>query len=119
MPLYEYICSKCGHAFEKIESYSAPESRKCPKCGRKAKRQISSSAVQFKGAGWYVTEYGSKKAVAGDGAKTEQPASAESKTDSKKDSKDDSKPAATSESKAPASAAKSSSSSSSSGKKKE
>lgn len=118
MPLYEYKCSKCGHDFEKIESYSAPETRKCPKCAGKAKRQISSSSVQFKGSGWYVTDYGSKKTTGGDGAKTEQPASAESKTDSKPDSKgdskgdskSDSKPAKSSEKKESAPAAKPSSS---------
>jgi putative FmdB family regulatory protein len=91
VPLYEYKCAKCGHEFEKIESYSAPETRKCPKCAGKAKRQISSSSVQFKGSGWYVTDYGSKKTAGGDGAKREHPASAESKTDAKSDSKGDSK----------------------------
>ncbi len=98
MPLYEYKCSKCGHEFEKIESYSAPETRRCPKCGRRAKRLISSPAVQFKGSGWYVTDYGSRK-TAGDGAKTEQPASVEAKTDAKADSQGDSKADSKSDSK--------------------
>ena len=64
MPLYEYKCEKCGHKFEKIEKYSAPETRKCPKCGAKAHREISSSAIQFKGTGWYVTDYAGKNAAA-------------------------------------------------------
>lgn len=61
MPLYEYECSKCHHRFEKIEKVSASEVQKCPKCGGKAQRQISRSAIQFKGSGWYVTDYGAQK----------------------------------------------------------
>jgi putative FmdB family regulatory protein len=74
LPLYEYKCAKCGHRFEKIENFSAPEVKKCPKCGKKAERQVSPSALQFKGSGWYVTDYGGKGAAAksgegsGDGA---------------------------------------------------
>jgi putative FmdB family regulatory protein len=61
VPLYEYECSKCHHRFEKIEKVSASEVQKCPKCGGKAERQISRSAIQFKGSGWYVTDYAGKK----------------------------------------------------------
>jgi putative FmdB family regulatory protein len=61
VPLYEYECSKCHHRFEKIEKVSAAEVQKCPKCGSKAQRQISRSAIQFKGSGWYVTDYGAQK----------------------------------------------------------
>jgi putative FmdB family regulatory protein len=61
VPLYEYECSKCHHRFEKIEKVSASEVQKCPKCGGKAPRQISRSAIQFKGSGWYVTDYGAQK----------------------------------------------------------
>lgn len=60
MPLFEYKCVKCGHRFEKIEGHNASETKKCPKCGAKAERQISASAIQFKGTGWYVTDYGGK-----------------------------------------------------------
>lgn len=60
MPLYEYKCVKCGHGFEKIENHSASPTKKCPRCGGRAERQISSSAIQFKGSGWYVTDYASK-----------------------------------------------------------
>jgi putative FmdB family regulatory protein len=65
LPLYEYKCAKCGHKFEKLESHSARVTRKCPECGGKAHRQHSTSAIQFKGSGWYVTDYGGKKAPAG------------------------------------------------------
>lgn len=69
MPLYEYKCAKCGHRFEKIENYSAAEVKKCPKCGKKAERQVSPSALQFKGSGWYVNDYGGKGAApTGDGS---------------------------------------------------
>jgi putative FmdB family regulatory protein len=61
LPLYEYECVKCGHRFEKIEPLSASTVKKCPKCGAKAERQLSASAIQFKGTGWYVTDYAGKK----------------------------------------------------------
>ena len=68
MPLYEYACEKCGHHFEKIELLNASETKKCPKCGGKATRLLSAPAIQFKGTGWYVTDYGGKngKAPPGD-----------------------------------------------------
>ena len=62
MPLYEYECPSCHHRFEKIESYSAPEKRKCPQCGKMAGRVLTAPAIQFKGSGWYVTDYGGKGA---------------------------------------------------------
>ena len=61
MPLYEYKCTKCGHRFEKIEGIAASETKVCPKCGAKAKRMLAAPAIQFKGSGWYVTDYASKK----------------------------------------------------------
>jgi putative FmdB family regulatory protein len=73
LPLYEYKCEKCGHRFEKIESHTASLTKKCPKCGAKAERQLAAPAIQFKGSGWYVTDYAGKSAppaaeTAGDGA---------------------------------------------------
>ena len=102
MPLYEYKCAKCGNRFEKIETVSAPERQKCPKCGGRAERQIAAPAIQFKGSGWYVTDYAGKGAPpksasegAGDGGapKTAEKTS-EAKTDSKSESKTESKAAA-------------------------
>jgi putative FmdB family regulatory protein len=61
LPLFEYKCGKCGHLFEKIEKHSASKTKKCPKCGGKAPRQFAAPAIQFKGSGWYVTDYGGKK----------------------------------------------------------
>jgi len=57
MPLYEYQCKKCGHRFEKIQLFSAKMVKKCPECGGAVEQMISAPAVQFKGSGWYVTDY--------------------------------------------------------------
>jgi putative FmdB family regulatory protein len=60
MPLYEYECKKCHHRFEKIQKFSDPHTKKCPKCGGPVEQLISAPAVQFKGSGWYVTDYPKK-----------------------------------------------------------
>ena len=67
MPLYAYKCAKCGHEFEKIEKLDAPHRQKCPKCKGRAERQLAAPAIQFKGAGWYVTDYA--RAGSGSGKK--------------------------------------------------
>lgn len=61
MPLYEYECTKCHRKTEKIESVSGPHLKKCPHCGGKVERLLAAPAIQFKGAGWYVTDYAGKK----------------------------------------------------------
>jgi putative FmdB family regulatory protein len=60
VPLYEYRCKACGHQFEKIQSFSAPDEKECPVCEGELERLISAPAVQFKGSGWYVTDYAGK-----------------------------------------------------------
>ena len=63
MPLYEYECGACGHRFERIQKFSDPLVRKCPKCRKKrVEKLLSAPAVQFKGSGWYVTDYARKGA---------------------------------------------------------
>jgi putative FmdB family regulatory protein len=57
MPLYEYECSACGHHFEVIRKFSDPPEEKCPKCGGVVRKLQSAPAFQFKGTGWYVTDY--------------------------------------------------------------
>ncbi|MBI3934866.1 MAG: zinc ribbon domain-containing protein [Acidobacteria bacterium] len=57
MPLYEYQCTACGHRFEVIQKFSDKHLKKCPQCGKAVERLVSSSAIQFKGTGWYVTDY--------------------------------------------------------------
>ena len=84
MPLYEYKCVKCGRKTEKIENVDGPHLKKCPHCGGKVEALFSAPAIQFKGSGWYVTDYGGKSS--GDSGKDEKPAT-ESK-DSTKDSSD-------------------------------
>src|SRR5438309_9442870 len=74
VPLYEYKCLKCGRNTEKIESVSGPHLKKCPHCGGKVESVITAPSIQFKGAGWYVNDYGGKKSSGGDGEKTDKPA---------------------------------------------
>src|SRR3954468_7727450 len=63
MPLYEYECDACGHKFEKIQKFSDPIESKCPKCGGPVHKLMSSPAIQFKGSGFYITDYAKKDHV--------------------------------------------------------
>jgi putative FmdB family regulatory protein len=80
VPLYEYQCTKCNKRTEKIESVAGPHLKKCPHCGGRVERLQSAPAIQFKGSGWYVTDYAPRKSGS-DGAPGE-------KTDSKETSKE-------------------------------
>ena len=84
MPLYEYECKKCGHRFERIQRFSDPMVKKCPECGGKVEQMISAPAVQFKGTGWYVTDYAKKSS--GSGSSSESKSDSDGKGDSSKDS---------------------------------
>jgi putative FmdB family regulatory protein len=64
LPLYEYVCTQCGQHIEKIQKFSDHPLTKCEKCGGKLKRLVSSPAIQFKGSGWYVTDYARKPSAA-------------------------------------------------------
>src|ERR1700687_247005 len=87
MPNYEYLCKKCGHRFEKIRKFSDKQLRKCPECGGVIEQVISAPAVQFKGSGWYVTDY--PKRGAGSAASSSSSSSeGESGTKETKDTKD-------------------------------
>jgi putative FmdB family regulatory protein len=58
MPLYEYQCKKCGHRFERIQTYSAEDAKECPLCQGEVERLISTPArPHFKGSGFYSTDY--------------------------------------------------------------
>jgi putative FmdB family regulatory protein len=62
MPLYEYECAACGHRFERIQKFSDPLVDVCPTCGAgPVHKLLSAPAIQFKGTGWYVTDYAGKK----------------------------------------------------------
>ena len=117
MPLYEYECKQCHQRLEKIQSFSAPPEKVCPKCGGELERVISAPAIQFKGAGWYVNDYAksaakTKPADTADSKADGKSESGSNKADSKSDGGSGAKPATDS---APASAANSSSSGSESG----
>ncbi len=80
MPLYEYECKKCHHRFERIVKYSDRPMKKCPDCGGPVEQTITAPAVQFKGSGWYVTDYAKKSSATatssnGDSASKEESAS--------------------------------------------
>jgi putative FmdB family regulatory protein len=90
MPLYEYQCKKCSHRFERLQQFSDAPVKKCPDCGGKVEQLISAPTVQFKGSGWYVTDYAKKPSGA---SKSESKSDSEGKSDSSKDSaKTESKP---------------------------
>ena len=102
MPLYEYKCEACGNQFEKIQKFSDPLVDACPKCGGKVEKLLSSPAIQFKGSGWYITDY-AKKSSSSDGSSSSKSSNkSDSSSDSSKSdsstgdsSKTDSTPAAT------------------------
>jgi putative FmdB family regulatory protein len=106
MPLYEYECEACQKRFEKIQKYSDAPPDVCPHCGKgPIKKLFSSPAIQFKGSGFYITDYakkstseaGSKSSSEGSSSSSESKSS-ESKSESKSseskssESKSDSKP---------------------------
>jgi putative FmdB family regulatory protein len=108
MPLYEYQCDACGHRFEVIQKFSDAPLETCEKCGGAVRKLLSSPAIQFKGSGWYITDYAragktdgsSTTEKSGSGASTTETKSdakaGDSKTESKTDTKTDSKPATSS-----------------------
>jgi putative FmdB family regulatory protein len=57
MPLYEYECLKCGARFEEIQKFSDPPLNEHDGCGGKVRKLLSPPAIQFKGSGWYITDY--------------------------------------------------------------
>ncbi len=116
MPLYEYKCLKCGRKTEKIEPVAGPHLKKCPHCGGKVESVITAPAIQFKGSGWYVTDYAGKST---DGGSKENKPAAEGKDGGGKDAgAKDSKDAGSKEGAAKDSAAKETSSKESSSKDK-
>jgi putative FmdB family regulatory protein len=89
MPLYEYQCESCQTRFERIQKFSDPPVDVCPACGKGPVRKLlSSPAIQFKGSGFYITDY-AKKSSSEAGSKS----SSESTSSSSSDAKSDSKPA--------------------------
>jgi len=93
MPNYEYLCKKCGHRFEEIRKFSDKHPKKCPECGGVLELVISAPAVQFKGSGWYVTDY-AKKGSSVSSSSSENESSVKEAKEKKdgKDTKKDEKP---------------------------
>jgi putative FmdB family regulatory protein len=94
MALYEYACEKCGERVEIIQRYSDPPYKHCPKCGGDMRKLISSPAIQFKGSGFYKTDYASSTSTPPKtDAKTETrtESKSESKTETKTETKSDTK----------------------------
>jgi putative FmdB family regulatory protein len=90
MPLYEYECEACKNRFERIQKFSDPPPETCPKCGKGPVRKlISSSAIQFKGSGWYITDY-AKKSSSDGGSTSNAEAAADKKSDKAKNDKSES-----------------------------
>jgi putative FmdB family regulatory protein len=94
MPLYEYECDACGERFEKIVKFSDPPLEVCAKCGKgPIHKLVSSPAIQFKGSGWYITDYAKKSSPAA-GKDTKESKDAQAS----KESKDTKEPAKSSDS---------------------
>ena len=120
MPLYEYLCESCGRTIEAIQSFAEPPLAVCDRCAGRLKKLVSAPAFQFKGTGWYVSDYGpsrstpktpedvksegeSRKEAAGAGdayedspSKDSSEKSSSKKTSSKKDSSERDSPKKTS-----------------------
>jgi len=83
MPLYEYLCDECEHRFELIQKFSDPLASSCQKCGGAVTKQVSAPAIQFKGTGWYVTDY-ARKPSGGEPSGTSDTAPKKDSADKKK-----------------------------------
>jgi putative FmdB family regulatory protein len=83
VPLYEYQCKKCHSLTERIQKFSDPPLSECPHCGGELEQLLSAPAVQFKGSGWYVTDYAKKSSQGGSSSSNgSAAASSESKSES-------------------------------------
>ena len=98
MPLYEYQCETCAHRFEVIQKFSDAPIDVCPKCGgRSVMKLLSSPAIQFKGSGWYITDYAKQGSRDSKDSKDHAPATSsssspsESKAETKAEAKTDTK----------------------------
>ncbi|MEM7585046.1 MAG: FmdB family zinc ribbon protein [Acidobacteriota bacterium] len=91
MPLYEYQCQSCGDLSEVMQRMSDPPLTTCEVCGGELKKLISAPAFQFKGSGWYVTDYADKGGKKDDGKGDKKDKGSDSSSSSDSDSKDSSK----------------------------
>lgn len=77
MPLYEYQCRSCENRIEALQRLSDDPLKECRECGGELRRLMSSPAVQFKGSGWYVTDYAGKKGESKSAAKSDSGSSSD------------------------------------------
>jgi putative FmdB family regulatory protein len=94
VPIYDYRCDECGHRFSAVRSYSEGPVEKCPNCGKRPRRLITTPAIVFKGSGWYKTDSrGKAPSEAGEPGHTEAKTDtkSETKTDTKSDTKSETK----------------------------
>jgi putative FmdB family regulatory protein len=104
VPIYDYRCDHCGHAFSAVQSFKDQPLEKCPKCGKKPRRLIGSPAIVFKGSGWYKTDSRpaektekTEKTEKSEKSETKSDAKAETKSETKSEGKSADKPAPKSE----------------------
>ncbi|MEN6559145.1 MAG: FmdB family zinc ribbon protein [Acidobacteriota bacterium] len=83
MPIYEYQCKKCRETTEVLQKAKDKPLEKCPKCGGPVAKRISSPAIQFKGSGWYITDYAKKDSVPAGHTARDRKAGAESPAETK------------------------------------
>jgi putative FmdB family regulatory protein len=87
MPIYEYQCRKCNAHLEVMQKFSDKPLAKCRKCGGRLEKLLSAPAIQFKGSGWYVTDYAGKKSDKSEEKRTAEPSTSEDKSASKETNK--------------------------------
>ena len=94
MPIYEYLCEKCEHEFEREQRITDDPVKTCPECrSRRVKKLISQTSFVLKGGGWYADGYGDKKSSTDDAKDAKPDASGDAtKDDAKPDAKKDAKP---------------------------
>jgi len=98
MPLYEYKCDRCGKTFEVMQKFADEPLKVHEGCGGSVERLLSAPALQFKGSGWYVTDYArNQNSPASNGKSDSKDSKKESKSETKTETKSESKPASTSD----------------------
>lgn len=104
MPIYDYRCDHCGHVFSAVQSFKDEALDKCPNCGKKPRRLLSTPAIVFKGSGWYKTDSrpGEKSSDTSSSSSDKKgDAKTDTKTDTKTETKTETKSEKKSETKAP------------------
>src|SRR5262245_59927505 len=102
MPLYEYQCESCGHRFERIQKFSDPPVTECPNCGKgPVQKLLSPPAIQFKGSGWYITDYAKSGKSGESGSSTKKDSSASTSSSDSASTSDSSSSSAKTESAKP------------------